>query len=133
MEGIKTRFKDPDDTLQLVIVRDMWLTGFDNPALHTLYVDKVMTGHNLIQAVNRVATVFRDKPSGLIVDYIGIGDRLRDATKKYTGAGGSGAVAFDIEEAFELTKELIQQLREALPGGPVTISRIPSPFEGGRG
>ncbi|WP_082893371.1 type I restriction endonuclease subunit R [Rufibacter ruber] len=121
MEAIKTRFKDPDDPLQLVIVRDMWLTGFDNPAMHTLYVDKVMTGHNLIQAVNRVATVFRDKPSGLIVDYIGIGDRLRDATKKYTGAGGSGAVAVDIEEAFELTKELIQQLREALPGGKVTL------------
>jgi type I restriction enzyme, R subunit len=115
MEAIKTRFKDPDDTLQLVIVRDMWLTGFDNPAMHTLYVDKVMTGHNLIQAVNRVATVFRDKPSGLIVDYIGIGDRLRDATKKYTGAGGSGAVALEIEEAFSLTQEIIELLREQLP------------------
>ncbi len=117
MEGIKTRFKDPDDPLKLVIVRDMWLTGFDNPAMHTLYVDKVMSGHNLIQAVNRVATVFRDKPSGLIVDYIGIGDRLRDATKKYTGAGGQGKVAFDIEEAFELAKEVVQSLRELLPDG----------------
>jgi type I restriction enzyme R subunit len=82
MEAVKARFKDPDDPLKIVIVRDMWLTGFDNPPLHTLYVDKVMTGHNLIQAINRVATVFQDKPSGLIVDYIGIGDRLRDATKK---------------------------------------------------
>ncbi len=143
MEGIKTRFKDPDDPLKMVIVRDMWLTGFDNPALHTLYVDKVMSGHNLIQAVNRVATVFRDKPSGLIVDYIGIGDKLRDATKKYTSAGGAGKVAFDIEEAFELAKEVIQQLREQLPTGPVTISTAAvgtgngaakkSPFEGGRG
>jgi type I restriction enzyme, R subunit len=121
MEGIKSRFKDPDDPLKLVIVRDMWLTGFDNPAMHTLYVDKVMSGHNLIQAVNRVATVFRDKPSGLIVDYIGIGDRLRDATKKYTSAGGEGKVAFDIEEAFEVAKDTVALLREALPGGPVEV------------
>ena len=124
MEGIKSRFKDPDDDLKIVIVRDMWLTGFDNPALHTLYVDKVMSGHNLIQAVNRVATVFRDKPSGLIVDYIGIGDRLRDATKKYTSAGGSGKVAFDVDEAFELAQEVIGLLKEQLPGGPVTVATV---------
>ena len=117
MEAIKSRFKGPDDPLKLVIVRDMWLTGFDNPAMHTLYVDKVMSGHNLIQAVNRVATVFRDKPSGLIVDYIGIGDKLRDATKKYTSAGGAGQVAFDIEEAFSLTQEVIELLQEQLPEG----------------
>lgn len=117
MEAIKSRFKDPDDPLKLVIVRDMWLTGFDNPAMHTLYVDKVMSGHNLIQAVNRVATVFRDKPSGLIVDYIGIGDRLRDATNKYTTSGGQGKVAFDIEEAFELTQEVIALLQASLPDG----------------
>ncbi|MDX5346360.1 MAG: HsdR family type I site-specific deoxyribonuclease [Hymenobacteraceae bacterium] len=115
MEAIKARFKDPDDPLKLVIVRDMWLTGFDNPAMHTLYVDKVMSGHNLIQAVNRVATVFRDKPSGLIVDYIGIGDKLRDATKKYTSAGGEGRVALDIEVAFELAKDVIRELQEQLP------------------
>ncbi|WP_266204144.1 type I restriction endonuclease subunit R [Pontibacter kalidii] len=115
MEGIKARFKDPDDPLKLVIVRDMWLTGFDNPAMHTLYVDKVMSGHNLIQAVNRVATVFRDKPSGLIVDYIGIGDKLRDATKKYTSAGGEGKVTFDIEEAYSLTQEVIHLLQEVMP------------------
>ncbi|WP_317173873.1 type I restriction endonuclease subunit R [Pontibacter aquaedesilientis] len=117
MEAIKSRFKDPDDPLKLVIVRDMWLTGFDNPAMHTLYVDKVMSGHNLIQAVNRVATVFRDKPSGLIVDYIGIGDRLRDATNKYTTSGGQGKVAFDIEEAFSLTQEVIVLLQDSLPDG----------------
>ncbi|TPE46258.1 type I restriction endonuclease subunit R [Pontibacter mangrovi] len=131
MEGIKARFKDPDDDLKLVIVRDMWLTGFDNPAMHTLYVDKVMSGHNLIQAVNRVATVFRDKPSGLIVDYIGIGDKLRDATKKYTSAGGEGQVAFDVEEAFELANETVDLLKEMLPGGEVTVATGKSPFEGG--
>lgn len=115
MEGIKARFKDPDDSLKIVVVRDMWLTGFDNPALHTLYVDKVMTGHNLIQAVNRVATVFKDKPSGMIVDYIGIGDKLRDATKKYTASGGKGEIAIDVEEAFSLTTEVIVNLKEQLP------------------
>lgn len=115
MEAVKARFKDPDDAMKIVIVRDMWLTGFDNPPLHTLYVDKVMTGHNLIQAINRVATVFKDKPSGLIVDYIGIGDRLRDATKKYTGSGGKGEVAIDIEEAMEMILEEINSLRTFMP------------------
>jgi len=115
MEAVKARFKDPDDPLKIVIVRDMWLTGFDNPPLHTLYVDKIMTGHNLIQAINRVATVFKDKPSGLIVDYIGIGDRLRDATKKYTGSGGKGQVAIDIDEAFEMMLEKIAVLKNCMP------------------
>ena len=115
MEAVKARFKDADDGLKIVIVRDMWLTGFDNPPLHTLYVDKIMTGHNLIQAINRVATVFKDKPSGLIVDYIGIGDRLRDATKKYTGSGGKGQVALDIDEAFEMIVEKITLLKTLLP------------------
>lgn len=115
MEAVKARFKDADDVLKIVIVRDMWLTGFDNPPLHTLYVDKVMTGHNLIQAINRVATVFKDKPSGLIVDYIGIGDRLRDATKKYTGSGGKGEVAIDIEEAMEMILEEINSMRTFMP------------------
>lgn len=115
MEAVKTRFKDAANPLKIVIVRDMWLTGFDNPSLHTLYVDKVMSGHNLIQAVNRVATVFKDKPSGLIVDYIGIGDKLRDATKKYTGAGGKGDVAINVEEAFDLALDVISDLKQQLP------------------
>ncbi|MEK7224684.1 MAG: type I restriction endonuclease subunit R, partial [Bacteroidota bacterium] len=115
MEAVKARFKDPDDPLKIVIVRDMWLTGFDNPPLHTMYVDKIMTGHNLIQAINRVATIFKDKPSGLIVDYIGIGDRLRDATKKYTGSGGKGDVAIDIEEAFGMIQEEIAVLKNYMP------------------
>ncbi|EMR01866.1 type I restriction endonuclease subunit R [Cesiribacter andamanensis] len=117
MEGVKARFKDPDDPLKLVIVRDMWLTGFDNPAMHTLYVDKVMSGHNLIQAVNRVATVFKDKPSGLIVDYIGIGDKLRDATHKYTASGGKGAVTIDVEEAFQFAREVVNSLKQLIPAG----------------
>lgn len=115
MEAVKARFKDPDDPLKMVIVRDMWLTGFDNPPLHTLYVDKIMTGHNLVQAINRVATVFKDKPSGLIVDYMGIGDKLRDATKKYTGSGGRGEVTIDMEEAMEMILEEIGSLKAFLP------------------
>ena len=114
-EAVKARFKDPDDPLKIVIVRDMWLTGFDNPPLNTLYVDKIMSGHNLVQAINRVATVFEEKPSGLIVDYIGIGDKLRDATKKYTSSGGKGDVTIDIAEAFELAIEFIAALKESLP------------------
>jgi type I restriction enzyme, R subunit len=114
-EAVKARFKDPDDPLKIVIVRDMWLTGFDNPPLNTLYVDKIMSGHNLVQAINRVATVFEEKPSGLIVDYIGIGDKLRDATKKYTSSGGKGDVTIDTAEAFELATEFIAVLKESLP------------------
>ena len=120
-EAIKTRFRTPEDELKIVIVRDMWLTGFDNPPLHTLYVDKVMSGHNLIQAVNRVATVFRDKPSGLIVDYIGIGDRLRDATKKYTSSGGKGEVTIDVEEALEMAREIVRELQGMLPGSGTEV------------
>jgi type I restriction enzyme R subunit len=115
MEAVKSRFKDPNDPLKIVIVRDMWLTGFDNPSLHTLYVDKIMTGHNLIQAINRVSTIFKDKPSGLIVDYIGIADRLRDATKKYTSSGGKGDVTIDIEEAFELMRDVLQDIESQFP------------------
>lgn len=117
MEAVKARFKDPDDPLKIVIVRDMWLTGFDNPALHTMYVDKIMNGHNLIQAINRVSTVFRDKPSGLIVDYIGIGDNLSAATKKYTGSGGSGDVTIPVQEAFDMAKDEIGALKALLPAG----------------
>lgn len=115
MEAVKERFTNPDDPLKIVIVRDMWLTGFDNPCLHTLYVDKIMSGHNLIQSINRVSTIFKDKPSGLIVDYIGIADRLRDATKKYTGSGGTGEVTIDIEEAFALIQEVIADIKRQFP------------------
>jgi type I restriction enzyme R subunit len=117
LEAIKKRFKDPDDPLKMVIVRDMWLTGFDAPCVHTLYVDKIMTGHNLMQAIARVNRVFRDKPNGLIVDYIGIGDRLKDATKKYTGGGGTGKPTYDIDLAFEEMQDVLSELKTYLPDG----------------
>ena len=76
--------KDVNDELQLVIVRDMWLTGFDVPSMHTMYIDKPMKGHNLMQAIARVNRVFKDKPGGLIVDYVGIAESLKEALKEYT-------------------------------------------------
>ena len=98
-EALKGRFKNPDDPLKMVIVRDMWLTGYDAPCLHTLYVDKIMHSHNLMQSIARVNRVFEDKPAGLVVDYIGIASRLRDATEKYTEGGGRGKPTFDTKEA----------------------------------
>ena len=117
MEAIKKRFRNPDDPLQLVIVRDMWLTGFDAPCVHTLYVDKIMSGHNLMQAIARVNRVFKDKPNGLIVDYIGIGDRLKDATKKYTAGGGTGKPTYDMEAAFEEMRNVVAELQGYMPKG----------------
>jgi type I restriction enzyme R subunit len=114
-DAIKKRFKDPDDPLKIVIVRDMWLTGFDAPCLHTMYVDKVMQDHNLMQAIARVNRVFKDKPNGLIVDYIGIGDKLKDATKKYTSGGGKGTPAVDTEAGFDEMLAIIEELRTFLP------------------
>jgi type I restriction enzyme R subunit len=113
---IKKRMVDPDDPLKIVIVCDMWLTGTDIPCLHTLYVDKPMQGHNMIQAISRVNRVFSDKPHGLIVDYIGIGDELREATAKYTQSGGKGKPAPDIEDtAKPLFFECLAKVREVLP------------------
>ena len=83
-EDIAKRFKDSNDPLKIVIVRDMWLTGFDVPCCHTMYVDKPMKGHNLMQAIARVNRVFKDKPGGLVVDYIGISGELKKALKVYT-------------------------------------------------
>lgn len=114
-EAIKSRFKNPVDELKMVIVRDMWLTGFDAPAVHTMYVDKVMHGHNLMQSIARVNRVFRDKPAGLIVDYIGISSRLKEATKKYTQGGGSGDVIIDREEAMAELREQIDHARSFFP------------------
>jgi hypothetical protein len=87
---LEGRFKDPNDPLKLVIVRDMWLTGFDAPCVHTMYVDKPMKGHNLMQAIARVNRVFRDKQGGLVVDYIGIANELKAALKEYTASQGRG-------------------------------------------
>ena len=87
---LSDRMKDPEDPLKLVIVRDMWLTGFDVPCLHTMYIDKPMKGHNLMQAIARVNRVFRDKPGGLIVDYLGIAADLKKALSFYSESGGKG-------------------------------------------
>jgi len=96
---IAERFKDPDDRLKMVIVCDMWLTGFDVPCLHTMYVDKPMRGHTLMQAIARVNRIFRDKPGGLIVDYIGIASDLKIALATYTLSGGKGSPTLDQEQA----------------------------------
>lgn len=92
-EALAKRFKDPDDPLQMVIVRDMWLTGFDAPCMHTMYIDKPMRGHGLMQAIARVNRVFRDKPGGLVVDYLGIAHELKKALANYTESGGRGQPA----------------------------------------
>src|SRR5687767_13903191 len=97
-ETIKQRMRDIDDPLKIVIVRDMWLTGTDIPCLHTLYVDKPMKGHTLMQAIARVNRIFRDKPGGIVVDFIGFADELKAATKKYTQGGGTGNPAPNIDD-----------------------------------
>jgi type I restriction enzyme R subunit len=101
-DELAKRFKDPDDPFQIVIVRDMWLTGFDAPSLHTMYVDKPMRSHGLMQAIARVNRVFQDKPGGLVVDYIGLADELREALQVYTDSGGEGKTAIDQVEAVRL-------------------------------
>jgi type I restriction enzyme R subunit len=94
-KDIENRFKKPEDPLKIVIVRDMWLTGFDVPCLHTMYLDKPMQGHGLMQAIARVNRVFKDKPGGLIVDYLGIAEELKEAVAEYTQSGGKGRPAYD--------------------------------------
>lgn len=110
------RFKEPDDPLKMVIVRDMWLTGFDAPCVHTMYIDKPMQGHNLMQAIARVNRVFRDKQGGLVVDYIGIGNELKAAMKEYTASKGRGRPATDSREAFSIVLEKLDVLRAMLHG-----------------
>jgi len=113
---LEKRFKDPADPLRLVIVRDMWLTGFDAPCVHTLYVDKPMKGHNLMQAIARVNRVFKDKQGGLVVDYIGIGNELKAAMKEYTHAKGRGRPTVDAHEAFSVLAAKLDILRSMLHG-----------------
>ena len=98
-EALAKRFRDPADPLRIVLVRDMWLTGFDAPSLHTMYVDKPMRGHGLMQAIARVNRVFRDKPGGLVVDYLGLAHELKRALATYTESGGTGETALDQEQA----------------------------------
>jgi type I restriction enzyme R subunit len=113
---LEKRFKDPLDPLKLVIVRDMWLTGFDAPCVHTLYVDKPMKGHNLMQAIARVNRVFKDKQGGLVVDYIGIANELKAALKEYTGSKGKGRPTVDAHEAYAVLEENLDVLRSLLHG-----------------
>jgi len=115
-EAIAKRFKAPGDPLRIVIVRDMWLTGFDVPCLHTMYLDKPMNGHNLMQAIARVNRVFRDKPGGLVVDYLGIADALKRALHTYTASGGQGQATVDQEQAAAVMMEKYEVVRDLLHG-----------------
>ena len=107
---LERRYKDPADPFKLVIVRDMWLTGFDAPCMHTMYIDKPMRGHNLMQAIARVNRVFRDKPGGLVVDYLGIANELKAALKDYTSAHGKGRPTIDAREALHVLLEKMDVL-----------------------
>ena len=104
-EALAKRFRDPADPLRMVLVRDMWLTGFDAPSLHTMYVDKLMRGHGLMQAIARVNRVFRDKPGGLVVDYLGVAHELKRALATYTESGDKGQTADDKEQAVRVMLE----------------------------
>ena len=112
------RMKDDDDPLKLVIVCDMWLTGFDAPSLHTIYIDKPMKGHNLMQAIARVNRVYKDKPGGLVVDYLGIAADLKEALSFYSDSGGKGDPTLLQEKAVELMLEKIEVVSAMYHGFP---------------
>lgn len=114
--ALAERMKQPDDPLKLVIVRDMWLTGFDVPSLHTMYIDKPMKGHNLMQAIARVNRVYLDKPGGLIVDYLGIASDLKEALSFYSDSGGKGDPAQVQEQAVALMLEKLEVVRHLYHG-----------------
>ncbi len=126
-KDIGNRVKDPNDPIKLVLVRDMWLTGFDAPCLHTLYIDKPMRDHNLMQAIARVNRVFKDKEGGLVVDYIGIASDLKKALSVYTESGGQGKPTFDQQEAAEVMMgkyEVVAQMFSEQP----TDTTLPKGF-----
>jgi type I restriction enzyme R subunit len=104
-EALANRFRKPNDPFRLVIVRDMWLTGFDAPCMHTMYIDKPMRGHGLMQAIARVNRVFKDKLGGLVVDYLGLAQELKQALATYTDSGGTGSTALDQDEAVAVMLE----------------------------
>jgi len=114
-KDIEKRFKNPDDGLKLVIVRDMWLTGFDVPSAHTLYVDKPMKGHGLLQAIARVNRRFKDKPSGLVVDYLGLADQLRKAISRYTG-GRDDRPGVPVDVALAVLRERFEVVQAMFHG-----------------
>ena len=110
--NLSDRFKDPADPLKIVIVIDMWLTGFDVPCLHTMYIDKPMRGHTLMQAIARVNRIFKDKPGGLVVDYLGIASDLKKALSFYSDSGGKGDPTEDIEQAVEVMLEKLEIVQQ---------------------
>ena len=114
--ALAERMKAPSDELKLVIVRDMWLTGFDAPCLHTLYIDKPMQGHNLMQAIARVNRVYKDKPGGLVVDYLGIASDLKKALSFYSDSGGKGNPTLQQEQAVALMQEKLEVIEQMLHG-----------------
>lgn len=114
--ALAERMKNPDDELKLVIVRDMWLTGFDAPCLHTLYIDKPMQGHNLMQAIARVNRVYKDKPGGLVVDYLGIASDLKKALSFYSDSGGKGDPTLQQEQAVEIMLEKLEVISQMFHG-----------------
>lgn len=122
------RARDPDDPLRLVIVRDMWLTGFDAPSMHTMYIDKPMRGHGLMQAIARVNRVFKDKPGGLVVDYIGIGQNLKKALQNYT-ATDRDKTGIDEEEAVATLQELVERCQDFFSGFDYQAGIIGTPQE----
>ena len=115
-EDLANRFRDPGSTLRMVLVRDMWLTGFDAPSLHTMYVDKPMRGHGLMQAIARVNRVFQDKPGGLVVDYLGLAHELKRALATYTESGGTGKTSLDQAEAVAVMLEKYEICRDLFHG-----------------
>jgi len=128
-EALAKRFRSPVDPFKVVIVRDMWLTGFNARSLHTMYVDKPMRGHGLMQAIARVNRVFRDKPGGLVVDYLGLADHLRRAVANYTESGGSGTTAIDVEEAVAVMLEKYEIVAAMLNGFDYSAFTTGSPAE----
>lgn len=123
-KALSDRMKDPADPLKLVIVRDMWLTGFDAPSLHTLYIDKPMRGHNLMQAIARVNRVFKDKPGGLVVDYLGIATDLKKALSFYSDAGGKGDPTETQARAVEMMLEKLEVVQQMFVETSTTTSGI---------
>jgi type I restriction enzyme R subunit len=114
--ALAERMKDPEDELKLVVVRDMWLTGFDVPSMHTLYIDKPMKGHNLMQAIARVNRVYKDKPGGLVVDYLGIASDLKKALSFYSDSGGKGDPAIAQEKAVQMMLEKLEIVSQMFHG-----------------
>ena len=123
-KDLSERMKDPDDDLKIVIVRDMWLTGFDAPCLNTMYIDKPMRGHNLMQSIARVNRVFKDKTGGLVVDYLGIATDLKKALSFYSDAGGKGAPAENITKAVEVFMEKLEVVKQMFNEDSITRKDI---------